>query len=112
MDDEVQRRLAANEAVFRSVNEGIQRGQWPGDESRQVGFRCECARLGCNALLELTASEYEHVRANPRRFVMIAGHQIAAVETVIEGHDGYLVVEKREEAGEHAAATDPRSDGA
>jgi hypothetical protein len=112
MDDELQRRLAANEAVFRSINEGIQRGQWPGDESRQVGFRCECAQLGCNSLLELTASEYEHVRANPRRFVMIADHHIPAVEAVIEHHDGYLVVEKRAEAGEHAETTDPRSAGA
>ncbi|MEO6857883.1 MAG: hypothetical protein ABI323_04765 [Solirubrobacteraceae bacterium] len=112
MDDQLQRRLAANEAAFRSVNEGIQRGQWPGDESRQVGFRCECARLGCNALLALTMSEYEHVRANPRRFVMIADHEIPAVETVIERHDGYLVVEKRDEAGKHAEATDPSSAGA
>jgi hypothetical protein len=112
MDDELQRRLAANEAVFRSVNEGIQRGQWPGDESRQVGFRCECARLGCNSLLELTASEYGHVRANPRRFVMIADHEIPAVETVIERQDGYVLVGKRDEAGEHAEANDPRSAGA
>jgi Oxidoreductase family, NAD-binding Rossmann fold len=81
VDDELQRRLASNEAVFRQVNEGIQRGQWPGDEGQQIGFRCECARLGCNALLELTRDQYEHVRASPRRFIMLGGHERPEVET-------------------------------
>ena len=41
-----QRRAAAiNEAAIRDVNEGIERGQWPGTRT-PVGFRCECARLG------------------------------------------------------------------
>jgi len=107
-DDELQRRLASNEDVFRKVNEGIERGQWPGEEGQRIGFRCECARLGCNLLLELTPTEYEHVRAAPNRFVMIGGHEIAKVETVIKRMPGYVIVEKHDEAGEHAQATDPR----
>jgi hypothetical protein len=109
VDDELQRRLASNEAVFREVNEGIERGQWPGEDSEPVGFRCECARLGCNRLLELTVPEYEHVRAHPRRFVMVRGHELPTVETVVEQMPGYLIVEKRDETGEHAEETDPRS---
>jgi hypothetical protein len=115
VDDELQRRLASNEAVFRRVNEGIKRGQWPGDEGRQIGFRCECARLGCNSLLELTREQYEHVRANPRRFVMLGGHELpkveTVVETVVERGNGYVIVEKHDEAGEHADETDPRPRG-
>ena len=107
-DDEAQRRLAANEALFREVNEGIQRGRWPGDDSSPLGFRCECGRLGCNALLSLTPLEYERIRAHPRRFVMLPGHEIDNGETVVESQVGYVVVEKREEAGRAAAATDPR----
>jgi hypothetical protein len=109
VDDELQRRLASNEAVFRKVNEGIERGQWPGDENRRVGFRCECARLGCNLLVELTPRAYERVRANPRRFVMIAGHELPEVERVVDRSQGYFVVEKRDEAGVLAEETDPRS---
>jgi len=108
-DEDLQRRLASNEAVFRKVNEGIERGQWPGEEGRRIGFRCECARLGCNLLLELTLTEYEHVRADPTRFVMISGHEIPTVETVVEHMPGYVIVEKRDEAGEQAQATEPRS---
>jgi hypothetical protein len=109
IDEEAEKRLAANEAVFRNVNEGIERGQWPGDESQPIGFRCECARLGCNALVEISVREYEHVRSKPRRFVMLAGHEMPAVEEVVERCDGYLIVEKRGRAAGRADELDPRS---
>ena len=43
VEDEVQRRVAANEAALRKVNEAIERGEWLGEEGERVGFRCECA---------------------------------------------------------------------
>ena len=109
MNDELERRLADNESIFREVNEAISRGGYPGDEDTPVGFRCECARLGCNALVSLTPHEYERVRAFPRRFVMLPGHELEEVETVVQGMTGYVVVEKRDEAGHEAAASDPRA---
>lgn len=109
MNEELQRRLAFNESVFRDVNEGIARGQWPGEDHAPIGFRCECARLGCNQLLNLTPAEYEHVRSNSRWFLMIPGHQLPAVESVVEVKPTYVVAEKREEAGEQADREDPRS---
>ncbi len=109
MDDEHQVRLASNEAVFREVNEGIQRGQWPGDEAKPVGFRCECARLGCNLLVEVQIEQYEHVRSDPRQFLMIPGHELAEVETVVERTPTYVIVRKIDEAGEQADDSDPRS---
>jgi hypothetical protein len=108
-DEALAQRLGANETIFRDVNEGIERGRWPGEDGEPIGFRCECARLGCNLLVKLTLSEYEHVRDDPRRFMMVPGHQIPAVETVIEEHSDYVIVEKREAAGDRAAAADPRS---
>jgi hypothetical protein len=107
--DETQARLGANEAVFRRVNEGIERGQWPGEEDAPVGFRCECARLGCNRLLELSVNEYEAVRANPRWFLVVPGHEQREVEVVIETRPGYLVVQKIDQAATTAEETDPRS---
>ena len=101
--------MASNEAVFREVNEGIERGQWPGDEARTVGFRCECARLGCNLLVELTLPEYERIRSDPRHFLMIPGHELPEIETVVAREPNYIVVEKRDEAGEQAEDSDPRS---
>jgi hypothetical protein len=103
-----QRRAAANEATIRDVNEGIERGQWPGEEDSPVGFRCECARLGCNQLVELTVREYEEIREHPRRFVVVPGHEFAEVEKVVETRRGYLIVEKLDPAAEVAERTDPR----
>lgn len=110
MDDDRHRRLAINEETFRAVNEGIERGQWPGEEDNPIGFRCECSRLGCNLLLRLSVADYERVRANPRRFLMVHGHELPEIETVVERCPDYLVVEKQAQAGEHAEQTDPRSD--
>lgn len=108
MDRDLQRRIAANEAVFRELNEGIARGQWPGEELERVGFRCECARLGCNSVIELTLPEYQGVRANPRRFVIAGGHELPGAERVVETTPGYTVVEKCDEAGDVAESSDPR----
>jgi hypothetical protein len=103
-----QQRAGADEASIRDVNEGIERGQWPGEEDTPTGFRCECGRLGCNQLMELSVREYEEIRAHPRRFVVVPGHEKPDVEDVIEARAGYLIVEKRDQAGEVAEARDPR----
>ena len=108
MEGEKQRRAAADESTIRDVNEGIERGLWPGDEDTPVGFRCECARLGCNRLVELTVREYEEVRSHPRRFVMVPGHEQSDVETVVATRPGYVIVEKLDQAGEVAERDDRR----
>ena len=66
MDDGLQKKLAANEALLREVNEAIERGLWPGNDEQVVRFRCECAALECNQAVPLTVGEYESVRANAR----------------------------------------------
>jgi hypothetical protein len=109
MERELQDRIAANEAAFRDVNEGIARGQWPGESDAPHGFRCECARLGCNVLVEVSLRGYERIRAHPRHFLLAAGHELPGVDSVVETGEGYVVVEKTEEAGRAAEALDPRS---
>ena len=109
MDEGLQGRVAGNEALFREVNEAIERGQWPGEEDSPAAFRCECARLDCNKLISLTPREYERVRATPRRFLVIPGHQVEELEIVVETSGDYVVVEKRDEAGRLADASDPRT---
>lgn len=108
MDDETQRRIAANEAAFREVNEAIERGQWPGEPERTVGFVCECARLQCDQVIELTVAEYERVRAQPRQFLLVAGHEVHGEDTVLDSGSGWVVVEKRDLAGAIAEDADPR----
>jgi hypothetical protein len=108
MDERIQRRISANESAFREVNEAIERGLWQGEADSLVAFRCECASLDCDRLVELTPKEYEHVRRDSRRFFVLRGHEIPEVETVVETRDRYVVVEKIAAAGAIAEASDPR----
>jgi hypothetical protein len=109
MDEGLQGRVAGNEELFREVNEAIERGRWPGEEDSPAAFRCECARLDCNKLVSLTPREYERVRATPRRFVVVPGHEVKDLEKVVETGGDYVVVEKLDEAGHLAEASDPRT---
>ena len=108
MDEPSELHAAANEAVLREVNEAIERGLWPGEEDARATFRCECSALECAVFLSLAPRDYERIRAGPRRFVMMPGHENPAIETVVEQTPDYVVVEKRGEAGEVADASDPR----
>jgi hypothetical protein len=106
MKPEGRQRVAMNEATFRKVNEGMRVGQ---DPAGLLTFVCECGRLGCSRLIELTRAEYEAVRANPLRFAVIDGHEILEAEAIVERHDRYLVVEKGgEPEAEIVENTDPR----
>ncbi len=106
MEREGKQRVAMNEATFRKVNEGMEAGQ---GDSGLLNFVCECGRLNCNKLLQLTRPEYETVRENPRRFAIVDGHEILEAEVIVERHDRYLVVEKiGDPAAEIVEHTDPR----
>jgi hypothetical protein len=100
--------LAANETVHREINEAIERGRWPGEE-QPTAYRCECAQRGCTAMLELTRAQYERLRAHPRRFAVIPGHEDPSVEAVVAREPGFVLVEKVGEAGQLSDASDPRS---
>ena len=41
---------------------------------------CECSRRMCTELLDVTAAEYEAVRAHPTRLLVVPGHELADVQ--------------------------------
>jgi hypothetical protein len=91
MDELSRRRLTHNEALFRAVNDEI-------DEHRASGAKrsyvCECVDPDCTQPIELTASEYEAVRASPDRFVVASDHVVPEIEHVVATAPDYTVVEK------------------
>jgi predicted ThiF/HesA family dinucleotide-utilizing enzyme len=102
-------RAASAEVNGRRVNEAIERGT---ESARGAVFVCECGNLGCTATVELTIAEYELVRSGFDRFLVIPGHEIERVEDVVERHDGYFVVAKRDgQAVAMATVTDDRDEG-
>lgn len=103
-------RAARNEALFREVNEEVERltERLHGD-THHADFVCECSGAECTEWLHASLALYESVRADPRRFLLVAGHERPEVENVVERGDGYVVVEKQGTAGRVADRTDPRS---
>jgi len=101
-----QRRAAAAEINGRQVNEAIE----PRRPEGTAVFVCECGHLGCTETVELPVVEYEEVRTDFDRFLVVPGHEIDEVDKVVERRRRYLIVVKREpEAREMARASDERS---
>ena len=102
-------RAARNEALFREVNEHVQRlDERLGSESEVAEFVCECADDACIEKLIVPIDVYEQARSNPRRFLIRPGHQRPELEDLISVSNNYLIVEKRGQAGRIAEKTDPR----
>lgn len=101
---------AANEAIFRDVNERVvEIDRAHGVPAGEIAtFVCECSDSTCLARVALSVSAYEEVRANPTRFVLVPGHETPEIEHVVERHEGYVVVEKIGKAAEVAREHDPR----
>jgi hypothetical protein len=86
-------RVAANEALFREVNERIaELGVNLGSGSSAVV--CECGAGECAERLELSQTDYARLRSSNTRFAVVPGHERRDVETVLEEREGYLVIEK------------------
>jgi hypothetical protein len=98
VDDQRTRRMAQNEALARRINDRIEY-QHPRSGGPADTFICECVRVDCAGTLELTIAGYARTRSHPRRFVVLPGHEEPAVESTVEVYPGYVVVEKRGEAG-------------
>jgi hypothetical protein len=108
MADQRAERLANNEGIFRIANE--RKAGW---EERQSSdqpelYLCECADPGCRLKVALTLPEYEGVRRSSRHFFVTSGHEIPEVETVIEDHENWLVIEKDPEVTDVVQRSDPR----
>jgi hypothetical protein len=102
-------RIAKNEALFREVNERIERTAQESNTSESFGFVCECGNEECLELIDLSIFQYESVRANPLYFAVVDGHEIESVEDVVERNEGYNIVKKQGVGEDVARLTDPRS---
>jgi hypothetical protein len=101
-----EQRAARNEALFREVNENIARleERHEGSEA-EIDFICECSSDLCTEHIAVDKKTYERVRENPRRFIVLPGHVDETLESVVETHPGYVIVEKTGAAGNIAEQT-------
>lgn len=104
-ENDVALRAALNQSRFRAINEGVEEV----NESFRLALEedeyvCECADNDCMDRIALTPEEYEEVRRVPTHFCIRREHVHPYFETVVQSHDGYVVVEKFGEAGAEAVA--------
>jgi len=101
--------LAENEIFFRDVNEQLAVEEQVSSPVELLELVCECTDRGCVKVFTMPLAEYEWLRQDPHRFVVLPGHEAPAVEDVVERHAGFVVVEKHVEAHGLVEASDPRA---
>ena len=111
MSEDQAKRVGLNESIFRQVNEQIgSLNRDLGTDGTAITVVCECADGECTERFEMQISAYERVRADPRCYVVVPGHELPEYESVVDRGDGYDVVQKRDgTAAALAEETDPRS---
>jgi hypothetical protein len=100
--------LARNEILFREANEQHAKAGHGRPLPEQIELVCECSDRDCTRNLTMPFAEYEWLRQNPWRFVVLPGHEAPAVESVAELHDSYTIVEKHLETHAQVELADPR----
>ena len=107
-----QAKAAQNQSLFREVNERLKdvgpHRDWYAYEEDAI---CECADETCSEQINVSASEYEQIRAHGTWFAVAPSdeHVFPDVEQVIEKHENYWIVEKIERAAIVAEKLDPRN---
>lgn len=97
MDERQQRRVAANEARFRALNERqtAAAAEFHGaDDQRELEIVCECAISECDDMVPIDAEEYRRVRGHATWFIIRPDHLIPQVEQLVEQETAYWIVEK------------------
>jgi hypothetical protein len=107
--EEQLRRAARNQSIFREVNERLEGlAESFKEVSETTPFTCECADLDCIEMIDMSLSEYEAVRRDSNRFIVLPGHVYSEFERVVSANEGYVLVAKFDEGGELAEELDPR----
>jgi len=109
-DKSSERRLAENEVIFRERNERLQKdidqlnamaeeaGQsdfaYKNDMDTPLYFYCECSDENCTQRIPVKQDDYNEIHKNRKRFVVVNGHQVVAIESIIKETADYVIVEK------------------
>jgi hypothetical protein len=100
--------IGQRQSLFRDVNERIDEVSESFDLQEAMTIFCECGSDKCGAQITLSEAEYEKLRRIPTHFAVLPGHEIPAVERVVETNERYVIVEKFGEAAITAIKLDPR----
>jgi hypothetical protein len=108
--DERAKRIGRNQNVFRDVNERLRAiGEGFSVVAEQAEFICECGNSSCVEQIAMPLTEYERIRSDPKRYLVVRGHEERELERVVFEGEGWVAVEKYPGgAAGLAIADDPR----
>jgi hypothetical protein len=86
-------RIARTESFFRDDNERIAETTRSLGSDRAV-FICECADPECDERFEAELEEYDSVRVDGTRFLVVVGHEEPSYEDVVRRRSNHRVVAK------------------
>jgi hypothetical protein len=112
-----ERRLAANEVVFRRYNESVQQrldelskiaksednSSLTDNADIPIHFHCECSNEKCKERVILTLQKYKDCHKRRDHFVLRPGHEVEEIEHVIANKGDYCIVEKYADPPETAS---------
>ncbi len=115
------RHKAENEAIFRGLNQRVQRGVHTSnamtsetgavslrfDDKDPLDFFCECADENCQERIQMSLEEYTEIHKDKRRFIIVPGHDVSEIENVTTKKSSYWVVTKYEVPPENSSTLHP-----
>ena len=104
-----ERHQIENEMIFRRMNEkvGDELGELDAmhiedndihlirDADLVIHFKCECSDEDCAVRIPLNLVDYQTVHTDRDTFVVVPGHQVDPIETVLVRETKYSVVKKK-----------------
>lgn len=96
--------------MFRIANERMANWDETHAEEAAEPYFCECANPDCRERISLRRADYERIRSNSRYFFVIPRHETADVDSVIETHEDWLLIEKGPSVTGLIESLDPRLD--
>lgn len=82
-------RDAQTERFFRAINDEIERA-----DRAATDYVCECGNPLCAEPIVLSAEILLRLHSEPDLFVVLPGHEIREVETVVERGDGFVIIRR------------------
>ena len=113
-----ERHQIENEMIFRRMNEKV--GDDLGaldalhiadndiflirDAKLTIHFKCECSDENCDVRIPLILEEYQTIHQNRDTFIVMPGHQVDPIETILVKNPKYSVVKKKNSTPEPGKA--------
>lgn len=95
-----ERRLVENEQIMESLNERLDervqeiRDEVGADPDAPIRFFCECSDMDCRGRIALAPARFEQIHRDPALFIILPGHENAAIETVVDTWGDHVIVRK------------------